>query len=235
VVASVHGLGVAAQYCSRLLLLDRGRVAAVGRPDEVLRGPVLNRVYGVPTVVSRNAATGSLSVSVVPRRVAGKGPRVHLIGGAGSAVNLTRELHRLGYRISGGIAHEYDSDEKLWKSLGCPCETVGAFSRIGDEDLERAAPLVREADVTILCAFPVGPGNLANLRLAGLARSLIVLESGIEDAPRSFIPPEGRALFEELCAKGRVMDHSSIIGEFEQDLGPRPGPSAPETDGVIHG
>jgi hypothetical protein len=37
---------------------------------------------------------------------------IHLKG-AGSAINLTRELVRLGYRISGGIAHEYDADQEL--------------------------------------------------------------------------------------------------------------------------
>ena len=216
-VASVHTLGVAAQYCTRLILLDRGHVAAVGRPEEVLRSAVLDPVYGVRTVVTLNAATGSLAVSVVPRRAAGKKLRVHLIGGAGSAMNLTRELYRLGFELSGGITHEYDSDEKLWRSLGCRCETIGAFSRITDEDVLRATPLVQEADVTILCSFPIGTGNLGNLRLAERARSLIVLRPGSEDVPRSFFSSEGKSLFDEVSAKSRVRDYSEVIGELEKE------------------
>ena len=37
VVASVHNLSVAAQYCSRLVLLEKGRIACDGRPEQVLR------------------------------------------------------------------------------------------------------------------------------------------------------------------------------------------------------
>jgi len=219
VVTSVHSLGTAAQYCSRLLLLDHGRVAAAGRPEEVLRGPILDAVYGVRTLVSPNAVTGSLTVSVIPRRVGGRKMRVHLIGGAGGAVNLTRELHRLGFEVSGGIAHEYDSDEKLWRSLGCPCVSVGAFSRITEEDVATASRLVREADLTILCSFPVGSGNLGNLRLAALARSLIVLRPGPEDVQRTFFSPEGTTLFEEVSAGARGLGYSEILSELEQAPG----------------
>ena len=214
VLASVHNLNVAAQYCSRLLLLEKGRVAADGRPEEVLRSEILDRVYGVRTLVSPSMATGSLTVTVLPSRVGVAGARVHLIGGAGSAVNLTRELHRLGYLLSGGIAHEHDSDEKLWRNLGVECRAVGAFSRIGDDEILKAGPLVENADVTVLCSFPVGPGNQGNLNLAAHARRLIVLASGPGDVPRSFFSHEGRALFEELCSKVPVLAYEELIAEL---------------------
>jgi len=117
VVASVHDLDAASRWCARLVLLDRGRVAADGPPEEVLSSARLDPVYGVRTLVSQNLAAGGLSVAVLPERLPGRGLRVHLIGGAGSAVNLTRELLRLGCEVTGGIAHEHDSDEKLWRSL----------------------------------------------------------------------------------------------------------------------
>lgn len=216
VVASVHSLSVAAQYCSRLVLLDRGRVAADGRPEEVLRSAVIDDVYGVKTLVSPNSATGTLTVTVLPRRASGAGMRVHLIGGAGSAVNLSRELYRLGYALSGGIAHEYDSDEKLWKSLGIAHESVGAFSRVTDEDVERATRLVATADVTILCSFPIGPGNIGNLRLAGKSRKLIVLRPGPEDVPRSFFSSEGKAIFDELRAGAQLMSYTEVCAELDR-------------------
>jgi iron complex transport system ATP-binding protein len=219
VVTSVHNLGVAAQYCSRLVLLDRGRVAAEGRAEHVLQSAILDAVYGIRTAVSSNAATGSLAVTVVPWRADAGGKRIHLIGGAGSAVNLTRELYRLGCVLSGGIAHEYDSDEKLWKTLSIECPTIGAFSRITDEDVAAAAPLVRAADLTILCSFPVGPGNLGNLKLAGMARSLVVVRTGPGDAPRGFVTVEGRTLFEELCSRGRLMLYEEVLAELERPRG----------------
>jgi iron complex transport system ATP-binding protein len=215
VVACVHNLNVASQYCSRLVLLSRGAVAADGKPEEVLRPEVLDPVFTTRTVITANAATGSLTVGVVPRRLPGEGPRVHLIGGAGSAVNLTRELERLGYRISGGIAHEFDADQVLWRSLGVPSAVVGAFSRITGEDVERAASLVEEAELTILCSFPIGVGNAENLRLASRAARLVIVEPEPGDPPRSFFSEEGRRLFQELAPRARTMRLAELLGELE--------------------
>jgi iron complex transport system ATP-binding protein len=221
VISSVHNLAVAAEYCSRLVLLSRGQIAAEGRPEEVLRTDILDRVYQVRTLVSPSAATGSLTVTVIPGRISGNGVRVHLVGGAGSAVNLTRELYRLGFSLTGGIAHEHDSDEVLWRNLGIPCRSVGAFSRIGDAEVSGAAPLVEAADVTVLCSFPVGTGNLGNLRLAARARRLLVLRPGPADLPRSFFSPEGKALFDEICGTARISGYEEILTALAEEPGAR--------------
>jgi iron complex transport system ATP-binding protein len=220
VAASVHNLGVAAHYCTRLILMDRGGIAAAGKPEDVLRPGLLDPIYGIRTVVTPSLATGSLTVAVVPWKEAGSGLRVHLIGGAGSAVNLTRELFRLGYQLSGGIAHEHDSDEKLWQSLGIDNDRIGAFSRIGDADVDKASRLVEQADLTILCLFPVGQGNLGNLKLAARARRLVVLGAAADEAPRTFFAPEGEALFERLQAGAQVMSYEEIIAELERGRAP---------------
>lgn len=47
VLVSTHDLGLAARHCSRLLLLDRGRVVADGAPEAVLTPQNLKAVYGV--------------------------------------------------------------------------------------------------------------------------------------------------------------------------------------------
>ncbi len=216
VIASVHDLDAASRWCSRLVLLDRGRVAAAGPPEEVLRSANLDPVYGVRTLVSVNAAAGGLSVAVMPERLPDRGLRVHLVGGAGSAVNLTRELLRLGCEVTGGIAHEHDSDEKLWLSLGVEHLAVGAFSRIGDEDIDRAVRLVEAADITVLCSFPVGTGNLGNLRLAARARRLIVLKPGPGDPPRGFFAEEGRRAFEGIAAGADVYGYEQLIEELKR-------------------
>ncbi len=214
VMATVHNLNVAAHYCSGLVLLSRGSVAARGGPSEVLDSEVLSRVYGVKTAVSRNAVTGSLGVWVEPPRAAHGGMRVHLIGGAGSAVNLTRELYRMGFSLSGGISHAYDTDEALWKSLGIEHRSVGAFSRISAEDVESAAGLAADAEITVLCPFPIGTGNLANLELAGRARRLIVLLPEKYDIERSFYAPEARKAFDGLLERSESMTYARIMELF---------------------
>ncbi|MBN9222867.1 MAG: ABC transporter ATP-binding protein [Mesorhizobium sp.] len=47
VVASMHDLGLAARWCSRLILLDRGIIIADGPPRAVLTAGRLRAIYGV--------------------------------------------------------------------------------------------------------------------------------------------------------------------------------------------
>jgi iron complex transport system ATP-binding protein len=51
VVVATHHLNLAARYCDRLLLLDRGTVALTGTPAEVMRREILEPVYDWPVVV----------------------------------------------------------------------------------------------------------------------------------------------------------------------------------------
>ncbi|MGB7450339.1 MAG: ABC transporter ATP-binding protein [Ornithinimicrobium sp.] len=51
VVAAMHDLSTAARFADRLLLIDRGRVVAVGTPAEVLDPALLSRVYGTELTV----------------------------------------------------------------------------------------------------------------------------------------------------------------------------------------
>jgi iron complex transport system ATP-binding protein len=58
VVFVSHDLNLAAQACSRILLLDRGRTAALGTPEEVLTAGRIRSVYGVDPIIMRHPETG---------------------------------------------------------------------------------------------------------------------------------------------------------------------------------
>lgn len=47
VIASLHDLGLAARHCTRLVVLDRGRIVADGAPASVLTPVLLARVFGI--------------------------------------------------------------------------------------------------------------------------------------------------------------------------------------------
>jgi cobalamin transport system ATP-binding protein len=63
VLLVTHHLNSAARFADRMLLLDRGRVAAEGTPEEVLRSDTLQRVYGWDVDVREDPVTGSLRVT----------------------------------------------------------------------------------------------------------------------------------------------------------------------------
>jgi iron complex transport system ATP-binding protein len=59
VLLITHHLDLAARYADRILLLDTGRVAAEGTPDQVLTPETVERVYRWPVAVQRDDLTGS--------------------------------------------------------------------------------------------------------------------------------------------------------------------------------
>lgn len=58
VLLVLHDLNLAAATCDRLLLLDGGRIAAAGSPDEVIRKEPLESAYRTPLVVGTSGSTG---------------------------------------------------------------------------------------------------------------------------------------------------------------------------------
>jgi iron complex transport system ATP-binding protein len=71
VLSAVHDLTLAGQFADRLLLLDRGRVAAAGPPASVLREEVLTRYFGPGVQV---LTTGAGDLAVISRRHDRSGP-----------------------------------------------------------------------------------------------------------------------------------------------------------------
>lgn len=65
VIAVLHDLGLAARYADRLVLLDKGRVAAAGSPRDVLTEARLAETFGVTAeIIERDDA-----IVVIPRAV----------------------------------------------------------------------------------------------------------------------------------------------------------------------
>src|SRR5262249_32788775 len=73
VVLVVHDLNLAAMYCDRLVLLDKGEVHATGTPQEVLTYARLCAVYETELYVAPNDATGR---TVAPPLSGGHGARL---------------------------------------------------------------------------------------------------------------------------------------------------------------
>ncbi len=70
VLMVTHNLNVAARFADRLLLLDRGRAAARGTADDVLRPDILESVYHWPLALSHHPGPGpdSGTPQIVPLR-----------------------------------------------------------------------------------------------------------------------------------------------------------------------
>ncbi len=59
VLASLHDPNLAARHADRIVLLGEGGILADGAPDAVLEPVLLQRVYGLPLLLSRHPASGA--------------------------------------------------------------------------------------------------------------------------------------------------------------------------------
>jgi len=67
VIAVLHDLNLAAQYCDRLLVLKDGRLEAAGSPQEVLTEAMIRDVYGTEPVVLPHPESGVPQVLLRPQ------------------------------------------------------------------------------------------------------------------------------------------------------------------------
>jgi iron complex transport system ATP-binding protein len=58
VVLLSHDLNLAALYCSRILLLDRGKAVACDVPERVITAELIRSVYGVEPIITRHPESG---------------------------------------------------------------------------------------------------------------------------------------------------------------------------------
>jgi iron complex transport system ATP-binding protein len=66
VLAVIHDLSLAGQYCDRLVMLNEGRMVGEGAPERVLSPQLLSSVYGTKVWVFAHPVTGRPIVTAMP-------------------------------------------------------------------------------------------------------------------------------------------------------------------------
>lgn len=68
VVTVLHDLNLAARSCDQLTVLADGKLRASGSPEQVLRAPLLDELYGIRSVVDTDPQTQAPRVTALQRR-----------------------------------------------------------------------------------------------------------------------------------------------------------------------
>ncbi|MDF2988363.1 MAG: transporter related, partial [Eubacterium sp.] len=163
IVAAIHDLKIAARYCTRLILVNDGQIAAEGTPEEVLTTENLSGVYGINALVYRNRITGLLDLYINRESTESKSGKVHVIGGGGSASGVLRKLYEYGYRVSAGVFSHGDSDIGSAEVFGADYLVEKPFSEISQDIHVKNIECIKSADMTVLCNMPFGLQNIKNL------------------------------------------------------------------------
>lgn len=173
VLAVLHDLNLASQYCDRLILSGQGKIQASGSPQEVITSDNIRRVYGVEVWVRKHPTNGRpYVISGIkagykkPPRTFDKSQLVHVIGGGGTAAPILAKLARRSYRITCGVLSIGDTDQEVADALDIPYISQPLFAGINAESIKRHMKLIEAADMVVLADVPVGHGNLPNIEAA---------------------------------------------------------------------
>ncbi|MDF2924250.1 MAG: yvrA [Paenibacillaceae bacterium] len=71
VVAVLHDLNLAAQYCDRLMVISRGEAVAEGEPWSIMQAGLIEQVYKTRPVVVEHPETGAPQILLKPQAAAG--------------------------------------------------------------------------------------------------------------------------------------------------------------------
>ena len=67
VFSSIHDLNIAAMYCDRIILLQKGKVIDVGRPEEILTEEKISAIFHVGVESKVNSKTGKIQIYYFPK------------------------------------------------------------------------------------------------------------------------------------------------------------------------
>ena len=209
-------MNLGATYCDRLVLLKEGRIVAQGAPADVLTAAHIADVYGARVWVRCHPTSGRPLVLALPEPLTDLHPappseapatRVHVICGGGTGAGLIVTLLRLGFDVTAGGLNSGDTDQEAAEMLGIPHARESPFTAMSEYTLAKAGALASDADVIVLTDVPIGPANIANLRIAAAQRELgksVICLQPVSDSfgTRDFTGGAATIIWDKLVAGG---------------------------------
>ena len=213
VIAVLHDFNLAARYCDSLVMMNRGRIVAIGPCEKVLTSQNIEEAFGVKMIVNRHPVTGFLYLVPLLRGDGNENKptkklKVHLICGGGSGGYLMRELVGEGFRLTVGVLNVIDSDYETAKALGVSVVCEAPFSPITDENHQENLKMITAADIVLIADMPFGYMNLKNLEAALEAQKAgkrIVIVAGQPSRSRDYTGGRAKAILERLKEQGAIV------------------------------
>lgn len=169
VVAVLHDLNLASQYCDCLWLMKEGKMFAAGLPEKVITEDNIKEVYHTKVFIEKHPIHRQPRVTLLSNKLLSsflRGKKIHLVGGGGSASSLMSFLKQNGADVSIGVINIGDTDWETARQLNITVVEENPFSPLTQGSLQKCRLLMEEADYIIVAEVPFGYGNLGNIVLA---------------------------------------------------------------------
>ncbi len=212
VVAVLHDLNLAAQFCDKIILLSKGCIKGFGNVEEIITKENIRNVYNLDVIVRKNIYSNSIFVTPLCSQIdsnkskeldINSNKRVHVIAGGGSAVEFLPNLSQ--FKVSIGIVNVLDDDYILASELNYIIISEAPFSPITEESSERLRNLLNEVDVIILANLPFGKYNMKNLELLNESNKPIIIHEKDSIENRDFTGGKASLIYNEIKKKQNVI------------------------------
>lgn len=164
VVLSLHEIDLAAKLVDRVVCVKDARVAAVGRPEDVLAEDAVAALYDLDAG-GYDPLFGSLEL---PRQQGA--PEAFVLSNCGAGVPVYRALQRAGTPFAAGILYENDIDCRVARRLAAEVVAEAPFMPVSDAAFERALALMDGCRRIIDAGVVIGETNRRMADLIDLAR-----------------------------------------------------------------
>lgn len=224
-VAAIHDLDLAARYCDRLVVVADGHVLADGTPEDVLSTDSLRAAFDAEAVVTRDAVTGSPTVTALSNRTDADGDsqgepietldRIHVVAGGGRSGSLLTRLARAGLTVSVGPVTAGDSDAEVAAALGMETLTIDPLSGVDTATLNRLEGMVDSADAVVVGDVALSGGLVPVLRTVARAGVPVVC---VTDRPLAKRAADESAVgaYRSLVQSGTAVKPSSVLSVLRE-------------------
>lgn len=156
VIMSLHELDLAERISDKILCVKGEYVEHMGTPEEVFTKGCISKLFDM-TSGAYDEVSGDIELEA-PKGEA----KIFVIAGNGSGRNIFRLLQRKQIPFAAGILYQNDIDYPVAKALATRVISVPAFSRIQEEDVEKAKEMIAKCEKIICCCQDFGEWAKAN-------------------------------------------------------------------------
>lgn len=179
-VLSMHELDLAQRFSDRLLCIRNGQIDRAGTPEEIFIPGYIEHLYGLD-----QGSYDIFSGSAEAEKLEGA-PKVFVLGGGGSGIQVYRKLRRLGIPFAVGVLQENDMDLPTARALAAVVITDRAYEKVSPEKVDEALEVLRNCG-TLICTAAFGGENRENQRLLdwGRKKGILLPAEELEEKYRS--------------------------------------------------
>jgi len=155
VISILHDLNLAAYYSDKVMLISGGRILKYDATLEVLNYNTLGSIFFNSPSGLKTAKKGECQTKI---------KKAHVICGGGSGSAIISSLVEKGLEVSAGVLNIGDSDWSFCRENGVKIIEEEPYKTISRETYIQNIECINSSDLIVVCEFPIGTGNLLNLK-----------------------------------------------------------------------